>query len=211
MRTACLECDLVISVPELSEGERSECPRCHRLVFEKVPDSLNRPLAYALAAICLLILSNSFSFITLQSKGLEKVMTLPHSIAELTESGNVLLALLVWAPIAGVPGLMLLAVVVLLAPLLLERPVSWLVPVARSIFALGHWAMVEVFIVGVLVSLVKIGTLATVSLGIAFWAYAAFTVCFIATFATLDRWEVWRTIERVRDMSPSANAWVANE
>jgi len=155
-------------------------------------------LAYAIAAILLLILANCFSFITLQAKGLEKVMSLPHSVLELAQSGNLPLAFLVFTPIAILPGAMLVAVLVLVIPLLAERPVPWLVPVARSIFAMGHWAMAEVFIVGVLVSLVKIGSLATVSLGIAFWAYAAFAICFVATFSTLDRWEVWRSIERVR-------------
>ncbi len=195
MQTACMECDLILEVPVLAEGERSECPRCHHLVFEEVPDPLTRPLSYAIAAIILLILASSFPFITLESRGLEKVMSLPLSAWELIEAGEYVLAFLVFAPIALIPAVMLLAVVLLLVTLLAEARVPWLVPLARSLTTLGPWAMVEVFIVGVLVSLVKIGSMAHVSLGISFWAYAAFTCCFIATFATLDGWAIWRRIE----------------
>jgi paraquat-inducible protein A len=55
--------------------------------------------------------------------------------------------------------------------------------------------MVEVFVIGVIVSLVKIGHMATVVLGLSFWSYVAFSVCFTAAMASLDRLEVWREIE----------------
>jgi paraquat-inducible protein A len=49
----------------------------------------------------------------------------------------------------------------------------------------------------VIVSLVKIGQMATVIIGISFWAYAAFTICFTAAVSSLDRLEVWDEIERL--------------
>ena len=55
--------------------------------------------------------------------------------------------------------------------------------------------MVEVFIIGVIVSLVKIMKLATVILGISFWAYIVFTLCLVAALSGLDRWRVWGEIE----------------
>jgi paraquat-inducible protein A len=55
--------------------------------------------------------------------------------------------------------------------------------------------MVEVFVIGVLVSLVKIGAMATVILGISFWSYVGFAICFTATLSSLDRFQMWREIE----------------
>ena len=54
---------------------------------------------------------------------------------------------------------------------------------------------VEVFIIGVLVSLVKIGAMATIVIGISFWAYIGFVLCFIAAIGSLDRFQIWREIE----------------
>jgi paraquat-inducible protein A len=55
--------------------------------------------------------------------------------------------------------------------------------------------MVEVFIIGVIVSLVKIAAMATVVVGLAFWAYAAFTLCFTVTIGSLDRYQCWEHLE----------------
>jgi paraquat-inducible protein A len=56
--------------------------------------------------------------------------------------------------------------------------------------------MVEVFIIGVIVSLVKIGHMAHVILGASFWSYVGFAICFTAALSGLDRLSVWREIER---------------
>ena len=60
---------------------------------------------------------------------------------------------------------------------------------------IGKWSMVEVFIIGVIVSLVKIAAMATVVVGASFWAYAAFAICFTAAVANLDRYQCWERIE----------------
>jgi paraquat-inducible protein A len=57
--------------------------------------------------------------------------------------------------------------------------------------------MVEVFVIGVLVSLVKIGAMATVIRGISFWAYVMFAICFIATLTNIDRVQLWERIEEL--------------
>ncbi|MEZ5501490.1 MAG: paraquat-inducible protein A [Halioglobus sp.] len=62
-------------------------------------------------------------------------------------------------------------------------------------FLTQNWSMVEVFIIGVIVSLVKIAAMATVVVGISFWAYAAFTVCFTLAVSSLDRYQCWERIE----------------
>jgi paraquat-inducible protein A len=57
--------------------------------------------------------------------------------------------------------------------------------------------MVEVFLIGVIVSLVKIAAMATVVLGISFWAYVAFTICFTLALSNLDRYQCWHLIEQL--------------
>jgi paraquat-inducible protein A len=50
-------------------------------------------------------------------------------------------------------------------------------------------------VIGVLVSLVKIASLATVVIGLSFWAYVGFVICFTASLASLDRFQMWSEIE----------------
>lgn len=194
-RTACTECDLIVQLGALRGGQRASCPRCGHLISALAPDALTRSLAFALAAVVLLALANSFPFLELKASGLEQVMTLPSSALELYRDGYVTIAVLVLGPIVGIPALMLGTIVVLLVPLRRRLPAPWLIPAGRFLFLLSPWSMVEVFVIGVLVSLVKIGAMATVILGVSFWAYVGFAVCFTATLSNLDRVQIWREIE----------------
>ncbi|MGI9431295.1 MAG: paraquat-inducible protein A [Myxococcota bacterium] len=197
-RTACIECDLLLTLPSLQPGENATCPRCGHVISTCREDGISRSLALAISALVLLALSNSFPFMALEAQGLEKVMTLPRTAIELHEDGYAVLAALVLGVIVIVPALILLTIVAICVPILQRRPARWLVPGGRLLFLLGPWSMAEVFIIGVIVSLVKIVHLAHVELGIAFWSYTSFVVCFTATLASLDRLTMWREIERLQ-------------
>ena len=194
-RTACLECDLLLRLGEVRAGERATCPRCGHFLTARGIDWQTRSLAFALAAAVLLVMANSFPFLSLYASGLESVMTLPRSAVELYRQGYPTIAVLVLGPIVVVPALMLAILLAVLLPLRARRPAPWLVPGSKLLFRLGPWSMAEVFLIGVLVSMVKIGAMAKVVLGISFWAYAGFAICFTAAIATLDRVQLWREIE----------------
>ena len=193
----CVECDLLVTVGVLAPGERASCPRCGHLLTQNTPDGLTRSLALALAAAMLLVMSMAFPFLSLKASGLEQVMTLPRSAYELYMDGYLSIAILVMGPIIAVPALMITALVALLVAIRQGKPARWLVPTGRFLFFLNPWSMVEVFVIGVLVSLVKIGAMATVILGISFWAYVVFAICFIATLSNLDRVQLWEQIEEL--------------
>jgi paraquat-inducible protein A len=198
LRIACHECDLLITILTLDEGATAACPRCGHTLAKNTPDGLTRALAFSLAAVISLVFSNLFPFLSLQASGIEQVMTLPQSAYELYLDGYWTIALLVMGPIMGIPALMLGTLMALVVPLLRSERKDWLIPAARFLFFLNPWSMVEVFVIGVLVSLVKIGAMATVILGISFWAYIAFAVCFIAALTNVDRTLLWRRIEALQ-------------
>jgi len=193
----CAECDLLVTVDALLPGERASCPRCGHLLTENTRDGLTRSLAFAIAAAVLLVMSMSFPFLSLQASGFEQVMTLPRSAYELYLDGYLSIAILVMGPIIMVPAMMISALVALLIGIRQGISGRWLVPTGRFLFFLNPWSMVEVFVIGVLVSLVKIGAMATVVLGISFWAYVVFSICFISTLTNIDRVQLWERIEEL--------------
>lgn len=194
---ACHGCDLLVDVSGLEDGQRAACPRCGHFLTRYRADVYSRTTAYAVAALILLVLANSYSFLAFSASGMESVMTLRQTPAALWQYGMPGVALIVGAFIIAIPALVLLLLIALCIPLSLGIYRPWLVPVARGIFLAQNWAMVEVFIIGVIVSLVKIAAMATVSLGISFWAYAGFTVCFTLAVSTLDRYQCWQTLEEL--------------
>ena len=193
--TACEECDLLVAVPEIREGERADCPRCGHLLTQLPKQGLERALAFSLAGCVFFAISIAFPFLTLSNAGIENVMTLPEASLAIYREQDPVLAAIVFVAILALPIALLLSIIALVTPLLLGRPASWLPQLGKFMFGLNDWAMVEVFVIGVIVSLVKIAKLATVILGLSFWAYIVFAICLTAALSGLDRLQVWNRIE----------------
>ena len=194
-RTACHECDLLITVPEIGEGERADCSRCGGLITARPRNGLQRALAFALAGVIFLIISLLYPFLSFSSSGLESVMTLTEASLTIYDERSTSLAVIIFITIIAAPAVMLTAILALTFPLVLGIRVPWLREVGKLLAVLTEWNMVEVFIIGVIVSLVKIMKLATVIMGLSFWAYIAFTICLVAAMSGLDTWRLWVEIE----------------
>lgn len=193
--TACEECDLLVAVPAIQEGERAECPRCGHTLTQRPKQGFERALSFALAGCVFFAISLAFPFLTLSNGGIENVMTLPEASIAIWREQDPVLAVIVFVAIIALPIALLGVIIALVMPLVLERPVPWLPQLGKLMIRLNDWAMVEVFVIGTIVSLVKIAKLATVILGLSFWAYIVFAICLTAALSGLDRLQVWRAIE----------------
>ena len=193
----CPECDLLVRVAPPGPGETARCPRCRFALTSGVRDGFARPLAYALTALVLMIIALTFPFLAVNAAGIENGMTLATAVTSLTRFDANGVAVLFTVFVVLTPGAMMAATALLTALLLTRRRNRLLAPLARSLFHLNAWCMADVFAIGVIVSLVKLSTLADVLLGIAFWAFLGFSVCFLLTVTTLDRFAVWNAIDEL--------------
>ena len=195
---ACQSCDQLSSVSGLQVGENAFCPRCGHFLTRRRDDPYSRVLSYAIAAIVLLVMANSYSFLSFASTGMESVITLRETPWAVWNYGLPAVAVIIAAFIIIIPALILVLLLLLCIPLIEGRYRPWLIPVARGIFLIQNWSMVEVFIIGVIVSLVKIAAMATIELGISFWAYVGFAICFTLAITNLDRFQCWERIEALQ-------------
>ncbi len=192
---ACHSCDLLVHVGTLRHGESASCPRCRCFLTRFRADAYDRILAWASAGLVFLLLANSYSFLSFSSSGIRSVITLRETPGALWSNDMQGIAILVAAFIIIVPAIVLTLMVALSVPLSRGLYHPWLAPMAKCVFLTQSWSMVEVFIIGVIVALVKIAAMATVVIGASFWAYAAFAICFTAAVSNLDRFQCWQRIE----------------
>ena len=208
----CPDCDLIVEFPPLRAKQRAFCPRCGHLLTHRGFRALERSTAFALAGLLFLVLANIYPFLSFSVSGQEQVMTLLQSSQELYRNGSKVLAFFVLAFIIVIPALIIFSLLLVLIPIILKRrPVIGQQLWARFIFTLGPWSMVEVFILGVLASLTKIASMATIVLGLSFWAYVAFTLCFLISLSALDRYQFWRTILPQQSTSAIAGKSAASQ
>ncbi|HEY5645667.1 MAG TPA: paraquat-inducible protein A [Pseudomonadales bacterium] len=194
----CPECDLLGEIPTLAPGERARCSRCGFVLSVSYADPFGRAFALGLSALIMLLVAMSFPFLSITASGVSNSMTLLETVSYLAEYGAEAISILVLFFVVLVPMIMLVLIVLLSLSLRAGRFSPVLRPPARWLFHLNAWAMVEVFAIGVIVSLVKLAAMAHVELGLSFWAYLAFSVLFLLAFSSMDRLTVWTTVERVR-------------
>jgi len=200
-KIGCPECDLLISRPALTPGQRAICPRCGYVLSVCYADSTVRALSFAIAALVLFTIAVSFPFLKINSSGIESSTTLMQTVSYVAEYGATTVAVLIFLIIILIPAIMLGVTVLLASMLLAERFPNWMLPVTRWLFHFDRWAMVEVFSIAVIVSVVKIISMAHVEFGWSFWAYLGFTVLFLMALSSLDRLTVWQTVSRLRHAS----------
>lgn len=195
---ACHECDMLQHETHLPAGGVARCVRCGARLYRSHPDSLDRTLAITVAAAVLFAVANSFPILTLQLQGQGIAATLYGAVQSLYKQDMTMVAGLVFVTTIMVPAIELTMMIYMLLPLRMGRTPPGLAAVFRMLQSLKPWGMVEVFMLGVLVSLVKLAHLATVETGIALWSFAALMGLMAAAAATFDPRDVWKRVEIVR-------------
>ena len=90
------------------------------------------------------------------------------------------------------PALEIACLLYLLIPLWLGRLAPNTPLIFRLVLAIHPWSMMEIFLLGVLVTLVKLNDFATIIPGVSLWSFCALIVFFTAAssaFSTRDFWE----------------------
>jgi paraquat-inducible protein A len=195
---ACHECDLLQREVPLPQGGVARCGRCGAELYRSHPHSLERTLALTAAGIVLFAVANAFPIVGLKLQGQLTQTTLFHAVKTLYDEDMKPVAALVFATTMLMPALELLAMTWLLLPLRLGRVPPRFALVFRVLQAVRPWGMVEVFMLGVLVSMVKLAHLATLVPGIALWSFGALMLLMAAVAAVFDPRELWARMSAVR-------------
>ena len=213
----CESCGLV-SVNVLAgqeEGDRVQhCPRCGHVLRARKPMSVQRTWACVIAAAVLYVPANVLPVMTTVSALQGEEHTLLGGIHELWVDGSWGLSVIVFiasiaVPVLKIGVLALLAWTVRYAPdwRRLERAKLY-----RLIEAVGHWSMLDVYVVVLLAATIHFGRLASVQAGAGLVSFAAVVVLtMLATYA-FDPKLIWAGSREAVDAAPGPTgaAWAAN-
>ena len=189
----CEGCDAVYGRAALREREVARCPVCGTELERHLGGQQERILPLAVAGLIMFGVANLFPIVEIELRGLRSQTTLAGAVVALAGEGMSLVALLVLATTILFPLLQLLILLWLLVPLRRhERVVAGFAWLVRTMQSLRPWGMIEVFLLGVLVALVKLSSMATVLPGPALYAFMALTVLLTAVLAFDPRgfWEM---------------------
>jgi len=195
---ACHDCGLNVLLPWLKTGESADCPRCGKGLRRVVSGTLDKTLALAVTALVCLCISLAEPFLDMEIAGIKVTADLTTGIWELAAQGFYELAVLVAFTTVIAPLSFIVCLIALLVGLKIREPGPSLRLLNRAVRALRPWSMIEVYMLGVLVSFTKLADLATLIFAPGFYAVAGVMVTMVAIDAVLDEHELSQTLERSR-------------
>ncbi|WP_245682232.1 paraquat-inducible protein A [Billgrantia gudaonensis] len=188
---ACHQCDWLVTLPPLRPGEKADCPRCGHTLITRHRYPAQRSMALAISALIALFAAIALPFVSFSVGGIGNRIELTQTATALIGFHQPIVAIAVILTIVVLPAVYLIGVIWLQFGLLRGAPLPMGRSIARSLAHLHPWMMADVFIVGALVSLIKISGMAEVELGAAFWAFCTFAVLLLVTTQSVDADWLW--------------------
>lgn len=190
---ACKTCGLVQRMEKLEPGTAAECCRCGSIVGKGRVDSLGRTAAFSLAALIFYVPANIYPILRMNFYGAYSESTVWDGCVRLFQDDQWFVAAIVFLASIVVPlfkllGLFFLVITARFKSMRWQQERTWIYTI---IDVIGPWAMLDVFLLAVLVALVKLDQLATILPGPGLLAFTTMVVLTLFASASFDPKLIW--------------------
>ena len=196
-----MTCHVCHQVNRATHGDHDvACARCGAAVHYRKPDSIGRAWALLIAATILYVPANVLH--VTETSALTGVQrdTILSGVIYLWTTGSIPVAALIFFASIIVP----LAKIIALALLLIttQRRSTWRLVdrtrLYRVVELVGRWSMVDIYVIGLLVTLVQLGGLANIVAGPGAIAFGAVVVLTMFAAEAYDPRLIWDVAEEKR-------------
>jgi len=191
---ACHECDLLLRKPSASTGQRVECPRCGYELYTHRSQVIRRSMALVIAALLLYIPANFLPIMHLNLLGQQTKDTVWSGVIGLYNSGMQSVAVVVFLCSMAVPLLKLLIQLVVLLSISLDTGRSYGLLLYRMYHHMREWGMLEVYLMGILVAIVKLIDLAELSIGLGLLCFIGLLLIQVWLEVTMSPHQIWEAL-----------------
>lgn len=200
---ACPQCGLHVELPALERGEEATCPRCDEHLVSIPHSPIDEPLAMAWTSLILLLLACSFPLLAIDVQGNQTQITLLESAETIYRRDFALLANVLLLCVLLLPAIFLLSTIYLFSGIRTGRRLPWMKPLGRLSVAIQPWMMVDVFLLGAIVSMIKMASLAQVGFGLSFWALLGFSLALTRTGSLVEAHWLHYRINLLQGIDPT--------
>ena len=190
----CHECDALQMVPAVEPGHDANCIRCKSRLFRNPRGGIDKPLAFLIASMVMFVIANFMPIMTLTIVGVKLTTTITGAAYIFYQQGSPELAAIVWLPSVFIPGVIISGLFYVLFSIRFQMNWRYTKPILVLIGRLLPCGMMDVFMLGILVSIVKLVGLADVVLGAGFYAFALLVVMYAGTIASLETHTLWECL-----------------
>lgn len=161
----CPECDLLMPAIHLTKDQRIDCPRCGAELKVYRNNMIPRALALVLTALILFIPANFLSILFLNLLGQKREASVWDSVRGLYDSGMHAISFIVLLCGFAIPLCKLFCQLYVLLAIYFNKGLSLAIVFFKGYQQLKEWGMLEIYLFGILVSIVKLHGMAELHLG----------------------------------------------
>lgn len=191
---ACHECDLLMRKPQLAHDEKALCPRCGYELYAHRHNVVERSLALVIAALLLFIPANFLPIMQLNILGQSAEDTVWTGVIGLFDTGMQSVAVVVFLCSMGIPLLKLLCQLFVLLSIRLDIGRSYGLLLYRIYHHLRDWGMLEVYLMGVLVAIVKLADLASITMGLGLVCFISLLLVQVWLEVVMSPHQIWEAL-----------------
>ncbi len=192
---ACHECDLLVERVPLEPNQHAHCPRCNALLHLGRKDPINRTLIVSLSGLLMIYPAYFLPLMQMGTLGFASETSIMGTVVPLLDE-------VYWIPAVSLLLFAILFPVMLLGlafwislNLYLNQYPAYLKPMLRLFEWLIDWVMPEVYVIGIIVSLVKLLDDFEVIIGTGLISFSILMICCLLVTTTVCKNLFWRTLQ----------------
>lgn len=196
MIKVCHHCDEVCRVENPWQKGKYKCPTCNHVVYKYNPNMVEQVLALSITALTLFIFANIFPFLAFDLSGSVVKTNLSTGVLNLFYEGSLFLAFTILLTTILIPILEIFALLLLFFPLYLKKKPPFMNSLVSFLDFIKVWGMMEIFFIGILVSIVKLIKMGEIIVGEAMWAFILLIIVKAAISVRYNPHQIWESFEK---------------
>lgn len=197
--TACPDCDLLLHRREPPPGYSLVCPRCGRKIGRNAAASIAKVLALSITGLLLYLPAMLLPLMTFKSFGFSGSANILESILNFYRNDYYFVAFMVLLSAVVFPLVLLTTIFIISLNLQIKRYPGYLPALLRTYLHLEEWAMIEVYLIGILVTVIKMADTSEIEYQSGILCFSCLVLMTLAIATHVDRHLFWREIENRAD------------
>lgn len=193
---ACQHCDIIHELQYLREKEVAKCSRCSNDLYVKKDNFIDRALSLSIAAFIMFFPANIFPILSMSTIGITQSNSLITGVIELFHGGKYFVSILVLMTSIVLPFISITTLLYTMISVKLDRPLPYVGYVFRLNEHIHNWVMLEVYMLGILVALTKLNSIAEVIIGLGLYCYIFLLLLTIFSNLSFDNFVIWKRMEQ---------------
>lgn len=190
---------MLIQNQTIAEGSKLICPRCGHVLYKQKHNTISKSLAYTLTALICFYPAVTEPIMILNMAGLSQQQSLLQGARVLLQEQYYLVAILTFLSSMVVPLIRLLLLFYVTFSLSINYFHINMLWSFRLYHHMEEWGMLDVYMLGIIVSVVKLLSMAEIYPGFGLWAYAGLLLSSILATTALNPHEVWDALVKQKN------------